>query len=876
MPPSQTIPPVAPASAAPEPVRDPPAASGGYLRALRLMIQIALRSLRGGLSGLGILIACIALGVAVIAGIGSLANALLSGLNNQGRELIGGDIVLRRVHRRASLDELKRMAPIGNVAEVASLRAMARPRDKSDQTLVEIKGVGSAYPLIGSVTLQSGRTLQSALQDKSGVLVGAALLERLNLKVGDSLLIGEASFRIVDVIRSEPDKLSTRLAYGPRVMMGVSQLQATGLVKPGSLVDWRYMITLAGDKTHTAQDIATARKVLAATFADSGFLAKDRRNPSGRTKTAVTRLNLYMSLLGLATLLLGGIGIGSAVSTYVSRHYRTIAIYRSLGASSLVIGGALFTQVMILSTIGVLIGLAVGACIPLTLSALATANLPFSLSQQIHWTSLGIAAGFGYLMCFVFIVWPIAQAMGVKPAHLFRDGIAISARPTMTLIAIQVIAIAGLAGFCVLVLGRTYMTLGFLGGAAVLLAAFWVLGFVAQFLVARIPRGNHAALKLALSNLAAPDGLTRVMMLALGSGLSILVGVTLIDLSMTEQLRQRIPMHSPAYYALDISRGEIDKFRQIVKDRIPNAKIATAPMLRGRIVKLNGKIIVPEAIAESARWVVNGDRGLTYSDTPGKDMKIVEGQWWPKNYTGPPLVSFGAKIGKQLGLKLGDTATINVLGRNITARVANFRTIDWESLSINFIMIFSPNTLSAAPHNFLSTIRFDKRPSAEDERAAARALGNQMPTVTLINVREAIQLFASIFEKMMVAVRIAGSITLLAGALVLSGALSAAHARRTQQAVILKALGATRSRILVAHALEYALLSVIAATFAIGVGALAAWCTLHWVLETELAFSWTVVALTLAVSGLLIAVLGGLRTWRILSVRPVPHLRSAG
>ena len=296
-------------------------------------------------------------------------------------------------------------------------------------------------------------------------------------------------------------------------------------------------------------------------------------------------------------------------------------------------------------------------------------------------------------------------------------------------------------------------------------------------------------------------------------------------------------------------------------------------MLRGRIVRLNGAAPDAAKVPENARWVLRGDRGLTYAATPPKGAELVTGSWWGADYKGEPLVSFGAKLGQSLGLKVGDTIAVNILGRNITARIANLRKIDWEDLQINFVMVFSPNTLTGAPHNLLATIRYDGAVPKGANRKIARAVGAALPTATLINVREAISTFADLFAKIMLAIRIAGSITLVAGGLVLAGALAAAHSRRTLQAVILKAIGATRQRILGAHAAEYALLTLTAALLAVFAGSVAAFIVTEFVLELPFVFSLSAAVMAVVLAAIFIFVLGGLRTWRILSVRPVPYLR---
>jgi putative ABC transport system permease protein len=853
-----------------------PTVPGTSKRALQfvLMLRLAVRELRGGVSGFGILIACIALGVAVIAGVGSLTSGLLTGFSSQGRVLIGGDIAMSRVHQRATVAELKALESFGSVAEVATMRAMARTMDDGDQTLIELKGVGEAHPLVGRVRFASGREIGAVLGGNGSAAVGQTLLDRLGLKTGDRIRLGTAELTIADVVLEEPDKFGGRFSYGPRVLVSIETLLATGLVQPGTILDWNYAIAAPNGAELDDAGVGQLAEDAQAKLSGSGFLFKDRRNPSERVTTTLKRLQQFLTLLGLTALLLGGIGVANAVSTYIGRRRQVIATYRSLGATSLVAGGTVLVQLLALALVGVLVGVLIGALLPVLVSTFAGKSLPFPISSSVDHYSLAIAAIYGLLVALAFILWPLSKAFTVRPAQLFRDALANDRTwPGWRLIGAQVGAVALLTGFAVLTSGMAGTALGFIGGTALIVGLFWLIGTGVGRLAGIIPRPRQTEVKLALTNIAAPGGLTRSVIISLGAGLSLLVGLALVDHSMVQELRQRMPDQSPNYYALDIPRAEEETFRSIILQSAPDAVIKTAPMLRGRIVQLNGVNTSEITAPADAAWVLRGDRGLTYSDAPPEGSNLVEGSWWARDYSGEPLVSFGAKLARQFGLGIGDTITVNILGRNVTARIANLREIDWESLTINFIMVFSPNTLAGAPHNLLATVRYERTTDVEADRTVARGIVRALPTVTLINVKEAIGAFEAIFEKVMIAVRIAGSITLLAGALVLAGALAAAHSRRTLQAVILKAIGATRRRLLLSHAAEYAVLTLITGLLAILFGSAAAWIVTTFVLKLEFAFSASVVLLAIGLAATFIFLLGGYRTWRILSARPVPYLR---
>jgi putative ABC transport system permease protein len=418
------------------------------------------------------------------------------------------------------------------------------------------------------------------------------------------------------------------------------------------------------------------------------------------------------------------------------------------------------------------------------------------------------------------------------------------------------------------------IALYFAGGLIVVFAVFLALGTAVTWVARRAPRPRLPELALAFGNIGAPDGLARSVVLSLGAGLSLLVAVALADASLVAELEERLPTRSPDYFLLDVGKADYAGIAVAIERETPGAVLEEAPMLRGRIVALNDVPAEEVKVPAEAQWVLNGDRGLSYSDTVPQGSKVVAGTWWGGDYAGEPLVSFEADMAGKLGLKLGDTVTVNALGRNITARIANLREVKWESLAINFFMVFSPNTLKSAPHNLLVTVALPEGTPLPKEVAAMRELGRAYPAVTAIRVKDVLDAFNAMFAKVMLAVRIAGSVTLLAGALVLAGALATAQRRRILEAVILKTLGATRRRILTSHFLEYLLLAAATALFAAALGSAAAWLVVTQVMNIAFSFSAGAVALALALSMGLVLVFGGVGTWAVLRAPAVPVLRS--
>jgi putative ABC transport system permease protein len=852
----------------------PASRARGLVQGLPLIVNLVLREQRNGLAGFYVFIVCVALGVAVIAGVGSLADALHASFERQGELLLGGDVTFARPHKPAEGAEREWLLQQGRLSEVATMRAMARRPDAGEQALVEMKGVDSAYPLVGEVRLAGGLSLDAAVRQQGGAAIDPILLERLGLKLGEHMAIGNISVPIAATIETEPDKLTERLTTGPRVMVSLETLRRSGLIEPGSLVTWRYALKLAG-AARTDAELVSFRERAKQALPEAGFTLRDRRDPSPQVTRTLERLRQFLTLVGLAALLVGGVGVANAVATYIDRRRKIIAAFKSLGATSRVIFGMHLLQVLVIAGIGVALGLVLGFLIPFGVTAMLGDALPIKADIALSARSILTAVGYGLCVAVLFALWPLGRAEQVRAGVLFRDEVAPErVLPRMRILLSILAAALLLAGFAIFSSEARLLALYYCLGIVGVFAVFLGVGIAIAHVARRMSRPRWPELALAISNLGAPGGLARSVVLSLGAGLSLLVTVALVDRAIVAELTGRLPEESPNYFVLDIKRSEIEPFHALVTREMPAARIQEAPMLRGRLIKLGDRPVEQVKAPPEAQWVLNGDRGLTYAAAVPEGSTVVAGKWWGADYSGEPLVSFEADIAKALRLKIGDTVTVNVLGRNVVARIANLREVKWESLSLNFVMVFSPNTLAGAPHNLLATVTLPKGTPLADEAKLAQQVGRAFPASTAIRVKDAIDAFNVIFGRVMVAVRTAGSVTLLAGALVLAGALATAQRRRIHQAVILKTLGATRRRILLSHLAEYLILAFLTSFIAFAIGSVAAWITVSRVMELDFVFSLVTALQTVMLASGLVVVLGGYGTWRVLKAPSVPYLRS--
>ena len=839
------------------------------------VVRLAARELRAGLGGFRVFMACLALGVMVITAVGALSDALKDGFARQGEAILGGDITFARMHARASEQERAWFESQGRFSETANLRAIARRIDGEHQALIELKAIDTAYPIAGEIALDKGATLDEAVRQEASAAADPVLLKRLGLAPGDRMKIGAAEVEIRAAILNVPDAIADRLTYGPRVFISLETLMKTGLFKPGTLVRWRYALKLPGNSGEDPVALTAFRESAKKALPEAGFTVADRRDPAPQISRTLERLRQFLTLLGLTALLTGGVGVANAVSTFIDKRRKVIATMKSLGAPGKTVLAVFLLQVLLMAAIGIAIGLALGMLLPIILNNFYGDALPIQAELSVSWTSLLIAGGYGLLVALLFTLWPLGRAERISASALFRDDVAHEqCWPRASLL----IAMAGLAVALALaaILSADSMRIAayFSIGVALVFALFVGLGTGITAFARRMKRPRRPELALAIGNLGAPGGLTRSVVLSLGSGLSLLVAVALSNASLVKELTSRMPEQSPNYFVLDIAKADYPDIKKLVTQEVPGAELIDAPMLRGRLIKLKDRNVEKINAPAEAQWVLNGDRGLTYADTVPEGSTLVKGDWWPVDYFGEPLVSFEAELAGLLGVGIGDTVTVNVLGRNVTARIANLREVKWESLALNFVMVFSPNTLASAPHSILATISLPKGTLLDEEVRLARVLGKAYPAVTTIRVKDALDAVNAVFSKVMIAVRVAGGVTLLAGALVLAGALATAQRRRILEAVILKTLGATRKRILAAHFAEYALLASVTAILAIALGSLTAWVAVEQIMQIDFSFSAIAVAEALGLALGLVTIFGGIGTWMVLSARPVPYLRS--
>jgi putative ABC transport system permease protein len=838
---------------------------------LALASRFARRELRGGLRGFRIFLACLTLGVAAIAAVGLVKSSIEAGLAREGASLLGGDAQLEFTYRFARDDEKAWMNSIATtVSETVDFRSMAvvGAGEAAERALTQVRAVDTAYPLIGQVTLDPAMPLPQAFAGQDGTpgaVMERVLADRLGLVPGDTFRLGTQDFILSAILLKYPDNSAGGFGLGPRTIVLTDDLASSGLITEGTLFSTLYRLDLpAGTDLQATED--TAKSL----WRDSGMRWSDARNGAGGMQEFVDRLGSFLVLIGLSGLAVGGIGVSAAVRAYLATKTGVIATLKTLGASRRTIFLTYFLQIGALALLGIALGLILGAALPLAFAPLIAATLPIPAAFAIYPAPLFEAALYGTLAALIFTLWPLARTEDIRAATLFRDALGAGrSLPRPRYLIATGLLIATLIGAAILFSGMAELTLWTAGGIAAALLILALAAATARWLARRFKTAarGYPSLRLALGAIGARGGETTSVVLSLGLGLTVLAAVGQIDGNLRRAIDQELPAVAPSYFFVDIQPDQIEGFNARLDGDPAVSRVDSAPMLRGIITEING---VNAMEAANGHWVVQGDRGVTFSAELPESISLTSGEWWPADYAGPPLVSFSAEEGAEIGLKLGDTLTVNILGRDVTATVASFREVNFESAGIGFVMSMDPAALAGAPHSYIATVYT----TPESEAQILRDLATAYPNITAIRIKDALDQAETVIDGISAATRYGAAATLLTGFLVLIGAAAAGEPARTFESAVLKTLGASRARILSSFALRAALLGAAAGIVALAAGILGGWSIQTFIMDSDYTVIWSS-ALGIVMGGILATLVAGLAfALRPLAAKPAQVLRS--
>jgi putative ABC transport system permease protein len=831
---------------------------------LPLPWRLARRELRGGVRGLRGVVLCLAIGVATIAAVGGLRAAVDAGMANDGRRILGGDLEVDAGPDSLPPPLLAWLKPRTTaISEIVQMRSIVIAAS-GERQLVELKAVDATWPLVGTSGIDPPQQLAAALAPRDGrfgILLDPTIVARLNLKPGDSVKLGNAQFRVAGALTLEPDRVVTPSLFGARALISADALPSTGLVLPGAML--RHALRLTTNDPTLAEQLRSA-------FPDRGLRLRDPHDAAPGVTRFLDQTSLFLTLVGLTSLLVGGIGVANGVRAWLDARSRTIATLRCLGASAQTVFAVCLIQVMALAGLGIGLGLAAGAVLPIAGGWLLRDILPVPAEAGIYPAALALAAGYGVLTAFAFALWPLGRAAQIPGAALFRE-IVPHGRPAWPIVLTTLASVAGLGAVTIATAPDRRMAYWFCLAALATLGLFQV-GASALMRVARLAPTRRLPpwARLGIANLYRPGATTSIVLVSVGLGLSTLATVASIQGNIGREVMEQMPANAPTYFFIDIQSDQIDRFSAIVQAQPGTRDLRDVPSLRARIVAVKGVPVDRVQTTPETAFALKGDRGLTYAATPPPGTRLTAGTWWAANYDGPPLVSFDAGLAKGWGVGIGDVIRVNVLGRDLDLKVANLRDIAWQSLSINFFMVASPGILSGAPHTHIATVHVD----GPDQASVLRAITDALPNVTGILVADVLASIAALLNQIAAALSATGGLTLIAGAVVLAGAVAAGQRRRTREAVILRTLGATRAQIRAAWLTEFGLLGLTAGVLAGLVGSGASFAMSHYILHSDWVFLPGTLISTLAGAFVIMLIFGHIGTAAALRAKPASQLRN--
>jgi putative ABC transport system permease protein len=826
---------------------------------VKQVLSLALRDLRGGLKGLGLLWICLAVAIAGLASVTSLASSVDSAIASNGRELLGGDLMLSVAQREATADEKTEIERLGRASKSVTTRSMLIAPNGHTQ-LVELTGVDRNWRLAGGVDWgPDGRRPAGA-----EVAVGREVAERLGLRLGQHVRLGRAAYRIVSIIDKAPG--GSGFALAPPAIVDEAGLAGSGLIRPGSISTTSFRLLLPA-KT----DPDEAGKEFQRRFQDGGWRATTRDEAGAGTRRFIDRLGQMLLLVALSALAIGGLGMSSAAAAFAASRRPTIAILKLVGASKRTVTALLLTEIGLIAAAAIAAGLALGAMAPALVGKLTSSLLPVAPDTSPQWAALGKAALFGVLISFAASWRMVASAGDTKPARLLRGDVGNGEPARWKSFVLPVLALAIAAAVTIVGASDPLFAAEGLGAIALLSGLFALVGVAVRRLARSAKHLGGPVTRLGIAALDRPGAATGRLAVSLGLGLTLLVTLAGTASSILAEIDTTVPKKAPALFLVDIPRTEEQRFRLLAANELPTAELRLVPSLRGPVTAVNGvRVTEMRAIPEGA-WILRGDRGLTFAQDLPPANRIVAGQWWPKDYHGPPLISIDRDAATALKLKVGDTLTVAVLGRPIEARIASLREIDWRSMGFNFAIIFAPGALEAAPYTLMATVA---PPSGQSPVTFERKLAVELPMVSAIRVSDIVVQVKSLLESIDGAVRIATGFAILMGMIVLAGSVVATRRQRARDIILLRLVGATRSEVTRSQLIEFALLSSIVAVMAFVAGAFAARLVVVGLFEFPFSPDWPGLALIPLGAILLAVVAAFLAAIPALNARPAEGLRS--
>ncbi|PZP56830.1 MAG: glycosyl transferase family 1 [Micavibrio aeruginosavorus] len=829
-------------------------------------LRWAWRDMRGNWRHFRLVILCLFLSLMSVTAVQVTGASVLKSIDEQANVILGGDWVLRQLYAPVGEEARTWLKSRGaDLADTTEMRVMLINPQTKDASLVELKGVDQKYPLYGEMKIESsGQDFQSNLE--KGIIIERSLGERLGVDIGNMLQLGDAQFKLVAWIGKEPDRAGGgRFGLAPRAFISNENLKTTMLEQPGSMV--YYDLRLRWQKN---KDLSVLKKDFLEAFPESDWRFTDTEKASPQIQRQVNNIVQFLTLIGLSALLIGGIGIANGMRAYFQTRLVTIAIFKSIGMKTNVIRGIYLWQILAIGILGTLLGVLIGCGLPMIVAPQIQSFLPFPVSVYVAPSAIAVPLSFGLLTTLIFSLWPLGEAERVSPLLLLRNMGIHNANPHWKVVAAIIPLTIILSALIILSSESQLFSLFFIGGAIACFGLFYLSGKIIACIAWKISGKAGFSNRLALQNLGRKGNTTAQTLVSLGIGLTVLISIALIERNLSATLSENLPKDAPAFFFLDIQPDQKPEFERLVSAFPTASKLIVMPNLRGRIASVNGVDAKDALIDKRESWLLSNERGFTYTDALPAHSEIMSGNWWPKDYKGPPLISVVDDVERGFGVKPGDKMKFLILGREIEATIANVREVNWTTFTVNFAITFAPGALEGAPHSWLATVVADPN----QETALQRAVTEKFPNISMIRLSDTIETVSNLIGQMNLAVRIMALLALGTGLIVLIEALIASRSQRSYDTVILKVVGVPQNILKHIMLAEFALLSGVATLTAAMIGTVVSWGVLDLWMDLQWNFYPLLILQTVVISMVFIILTSWLVLKNMLKSPAIKYLRN--
>lgn len=840
---------------------------------MNFIIQMARREIRASWPRLLFFFLSIGIGVGSIVALRSTIQNVNHSVAGEARQLLTADVQIDstrpfKPESLAIIESIARPPQVLARTETIESNTMVRPNDaaREGSMMVELKGVEPPFPLYGDFTLAGGNRFDHALLANQGAVVAPLLLERLNLKVGDAIKIGESTFQIRGVIDREPGS-GSGFRLGPRVIVERSAIDGTGLVGFGSRARRRILLKVREGELETL--VQKLRSELKGQLVTVNSYRDSQQNLSEQ----FTRTENYLSLTGLVVLVLGGIGVSSVTRVFIEQKRQTIAVLKCIGGTGKQIVAVYLAQVIALGLMGSLLGIALAKGALLLVRYYFAAALPPDMSYRLTTGATVQGLGLGLLVSLLFSAMPLLRIRHIKPNMLLRDEEGTGRRRQFDILrwAMGALVVLGLILLSSWQAGSLTVGLIFLAGLAVTASSLYLAALVLIFLVRRARHVRSFALRQSISSLYRPGNQTRIIVMAVGLGAFVVMAIHSLQTNLLTEMDLSRRTNLPNMFLIDIQPDQKQGVENLIQ-QATGVQPELIPTVRARIFAINGREVdLEQREMRQDRGRLGREYIVTYRPRLEANETIVAGKFWDASSSPEPEVSIEEGMRGLSGLDVGSTITFDIVGRKMTARVTSIRRVDWRNSRTGFMLLFRPGALESAPQMLIAPIN---GPTGEPERSRfQRALLDQYPNISVIDVAEVVSTISRILDNVTLAVSFLGGFVLLCGVLILVGSIAMTKFQRIYEVAVLKTLGAKRKVLVVMLFIEYALLGLAAGL----VGAMAAtalsYAVSRFVLEIGWAFSplQTLVGITLTV--MLVTLVGVSSSLNVLTRKPLAILR---